>query len=543
MPTCIKRYFAVYGKVPNKSVATHVGYFNDSHVGMHFIIPKVFDTLAIDDQFWSDCAQQGLEVALLGQVSEKKLLKNFFSKFTLIFFLSLKKFHDTSENTTILSEENVFRLDSNLRPNEVSELEIVLSLIEFSKKNKNFLAFKRKSHEDSSAKHVDWNKTIKKSLPLISEGGIIYNVFLNKDTERDNFEILLTIYFSLLKYLNITFGFKAQVDEVYATVSFKNVDRFEEGCSRNLKKMKGKYFDDRLKKLYSLLVAYFDIKAGAKSRKNSSEYVFASNYNIIFESMIDHLLSDNSPCCDLKYQEDGKIIDHLFEYDSFFNEDPIYYIGDSKYYKKTTSLSRYSTYKQFTYAKNIIQYNVDLFNRGDTSHIKYRDDLTEGYNVTPNFFIQATVNDFNIEQPGHRFLLDEDVPQKSNCHFKNRVFDRDSFELMNFKINFFFVMKAYVLKKNSVLKSFREICYKVIRDTSITHYTSMYKFYKFFPTTNLEQFVKENFKAINGKIYRASSTEHGFILGLAQNEEFNEENERVMSLFLDNGTVEEIILI
>ena len=54
-----------------------------------------------------------------------------------------------------------------------------------------------------------------------------------------------------------------------------------------------------------------------------------------------------------------------------------------------------SVYKQYTYARNVIQWNLDIFNDGrqTESGVKLRDDVTEGYNIIPNFFISAKLNE------------------------------------------------------------------------------------------------------------------------------------------------------
>lgn len=60
------------------------------------------------------------------------------------------------------------------------------------------------------------------------------------------------------------------------------------------------------------------------------------------------------------------------------------YIGDSKYYKMGNELGKESVFKQYTYARNVIQWNLDIFNSGRTplSGIKLRDEETEGYNIS-----------------------------------------------------------------------------------------------------------------------------------------------------------------
>ena len=73
--------------------------------------------------------------------------------------------------------------------------------------------------------------------------------------------------------------------------------------------------------------------------------------------------------------KDGKLVDHMFIGQGLIEKSNIpaeltYYIGDSKYYKRTKNdtihLGDNSIYKQYTYAKNVIQWNMNLFLDGDT---------------------------------------------------------------------------------------------------------------------------------------------------------------------------------
>lgn len=93
------------------------------------------------------------------------------------------------------------------------------------------------------------------------------------------------------------------------------------------------------------------------------EYLLAKNFNIVFEAMIDELLGDQIPDKDkrlreLKEQPDGKLVDHIYQWQNLTNneeeDNTVYYIGDSKYYKRGTVIGRESVYKQFTYARNVI---------------------------------------------------------------------------------------------------------------------------------------------------------------------------------------------
>lgn len=55
-------------------------------------------------------------------------------------------------------------------------------------------------------------------------------------------------------------------------------------------------------------------------------------------------------------------------------------------------LGRESIYKQYTYARNVIQWNLDIFNDFNetvkSSHVRLRDEKTEGYEIIPNFSFQ-----------------------------------------------------------------------------------------------------------------------------------------------------------
>ena len=112
--------------------------------------------------------------------------------------------------------------------------------------------------------------------------------------------------------------------------------------------------------------------------------------------MVDHLIGDSGKLADLKNQKDGKLIDHIYLDKSLISsKNNIFYIGDSKYYADELHPQGVSLYKQFTYARNAIQYNnIDQYylkHKKNPNSIRYRDTETEGYNITPNFFIRPII--------------------------------------------------------------------------------------------------------------------------------------------------------
>src|SRR5690606_15428266 len=92
-----------------------------------------------------------------------------------------------------------------------------------------------------------------------------------------------------------------------------------------LKKLKFKYFSDKLKKMYRLCELFLDKSNSGKLRNINNEYILVKNYNIVFEDMIDKLLTeetydnkeiDGISLDRLKKHKDGKVIDHIYDYKS-----------------------------------------------------------------------------------------------------------------------------------------------------------------------------------------------------------------------------------
>jgi hypothetical protein len=222
------------------------------------------------------------------------------------------------------------------------------------------------------------------------------------------------------------------------------------------------------------------------------------------DPIIDKKTADGTTLKNLKYNDDGKIIDHIFDYQSLLDTSDIFYIGDSKYYKSDNTAGKVSKYKQFTYAKNIIQYNIDLLNDTGshyTENLRYRDKLTEGYNITPNFFIYGYINNY-------KNFDNNELEEKGNIvksfHFENRLFDRDTLFVHQYKINFLYVLKAYSQFGNLTIEKFRAVTKNKFRNNFIeffsNHSKSDFQLYEY-QETDFENFVESNFRKINGKCF------------------------------------------
>ena len=222
----------------------------------------------------------------------------------------------------------------------------------------------------------------------------------------------------------------------------------------------------------------------------------------------------------LKENKDGKIIDHLFEYDSLIDRDEsIFYIGDSKYYKTNNEVQENSIYKQFTYAKNVIQFNIDLLNEGKkiNNNIRYRDKVTEGYNITPNFFVQGIVTDiFNFDDD--KLAIDFDKGIKHSYHFKERIFDRDSLFVNHYSINFLFVLKSYTSKSSFELEKYRFEIHKKFWANFVSYLKkqNLFKFYhtEFENKELLKQFIDTEFRKLTGRVYISKSNDRRLIIAV-----------------------------
>lgn len=237
-----------------------------------------------------------------------------------------------------------------------------------------------------------------------------------------------------------------------------------------------------------------------------------------------------------KKQEDGKIVDHLFTAKSLIESEnkQTYYIGDSKYYKMGHELGSESIYKQYTYARNVIQWNLDIFNNGNTteSGIRIRDDVTEGYNIIPNFFVSAKMDEsFDYTNDGI-----EKTDRKKNRHkqvqFNNRLFDRDTLLLFHYDVNFLFVLSLYARNNTDQKTQWKHNIRERFRTEIQEWLQKDYDFYamKAHPDVNGEEYIKTHFKELLGKVYTPFTDESVYSLALDTTTEVNKaENEQLLS--------------
>ena len=514
-----------------QSKVEHVGYYNNLKIdnGAVIILPKVF----IYENGLAFGEYEPQKILECNEEIKKRLKANGHDKIlfelTTWIYQAIATFKKRNADSKLGDVEYCDNIVSNIGVSDNTELDIILSLLRFHKENKQLFTYVAKLNHGGEKIH--WGKTVAKKQPYIQRGTPIYTETISKKKSINFDEELIVIFYSTLHYIQQQYGFNIHLNENYNLIKGGEFERFVLRGTKRLKAIKNKYFSDKFITLWRLLYAYFSrLESTKKSEKKSEEVLLVKNFNIVFEDMIDDLIADSESEMPkyFKDQKDGKQVDHIYKYRSLIQNDDIYFVGDSKYYKPENSVSRESVAKQFTYAKNVIQYNIDMFNgivagKSMPKNIRYRDELTEGYNITPNFFISALVDpDFDFYKDG---LEDgDDKGTELQYHYKDRLFDRDTLLVQQYDINFLFVLSAYISRGSLIKDSFKNKARKRFRDRMITYFNENYSFCKITPNKGLgiDDFVQKYFRELNGKMYRPSGMDESIIVAYKNPQEATE---------------------
>ena len=503
----------------NKVSIPYVGYYYSSKVDDSvFILPKVFINVRKDENNKDvEKAFGCFDPTAIIDTNDKKnpLLDSSF--FMDVFNLStwiyraIERYKERNRSEDITDPVNVLSVDSANGDKSQTQINIILDLIRFNKEHQNLFTYIARL---SSRGHhrINWQKTISKRMPFIQDDAPIYMNPISHTKVINPDEELIVLFFSVIDYLYVKFHFRVIRNVNYATFP-KEVEKLIQSGkgTRLLKKIRRKYYKDDLVKLWNLLHVFFKRAESMKSKKQEEEFLLVRNFNLVFEDMIDSLISDDTKLRDKKLadQRDGKIVDHIYRYESLVHKDKIYYIGDSKYYKEGSDPNDLSIYKQFTYARNVIQRNMDLIDPAiaEISRKNYFDPSTEGYNVTPNFFIRGVVGDndydykFRLEpiKKGGKFNVEQ------MKHHQNRLFDRDTLLVLKYNINFLFVLSNYAA--NHPDDNLRRKIRQDFRTHVMKQLANDYNFYTLRAKKDRQTAIDKHFKLLLGKIFSAFNDE------------------------------------
>jgi hypothetical protein len=437
----------------------------------------------------------------------------FLFRFSVWLYRAIRQFRQRHPGS-VLPEQAGLTDVSDAGQAELSELELVLALVRFHRDNTTLLTYTKRI-STAQRQTVSWSRTVARQQPVLQNGQPVYVRPLVKQKQINYDEELIVMLLTTLDDLRREYGFRLELNPLYPLVPVRERARFRARASRRLREIRANYFSDKLLRAWQLLVWYYARQDRLRAGRTHREVLLVRDFNVVFEDMIDQLLSDPDVTLPpgLRDQPDGKVVDHIYADRDLIrpDADQIYHIGDSKYYKPDNEIGTESVAKQFTYARNVIQYNIDLLNANKlVPPLRYRDELTEGYNPTPNFFISATIDALAFDRSDLCFRQSYD----HNRHFVGRLFDRDTLLLQAYNINFLFVLHSYVSPDGQQRSAFRQQARQEFRQRLVGYLQTHYQFYQltFTDEDQLSDFVTRWFRALAGRMYRPSDFSNALLL-------------------------------
>lgn len=463
--------------------------------------------------------------------------KDFLYKFAVWIYRAIVVFkNDKRNDTDIVYHMRIAQIGNGSRRLSNTYLDILLQLLLFNRDNQNFFLYIIKNIHSGYNK-INWTRTISRETAIVQGEQSVYLKPVNKKRQINFDEELLVIFFSILNYVGDTYGFPKEINCHFQLIKGVQFQTYINGYGRTrLRQIKYKYFSDKALELWNLCYAFFDESRHVSVCTEKKEYLLVKSFYIVFEAIIDELIGDNPlPDGMKKKQDDGKIIDHLYTAKSLIESDTnqTYYIGDSKYYKMGHKVGDESIYKQYTYARNVIQWNLDIFNQGKTteSGIRLRDDVTEGYNIIPNFFVSAKMDEAYSYADDGIAKTDKKENRHTKWQFKNRLFDRDTLLLFHYDVNFLFVLSLYARNNASQKIAWKEKIRNRFRTEIQNWLQEDFDFYAMIakPGIDAQQYIKTHFQDVLGKIYTPFANEKIFSLALDNDDAEKENNAALMA--------------
>jgi len=529
----------------------YVGYFFNPHKDVQdcvFILPKVL--VNENDKVFGHIKPEDLiDVESCKEMTEEE--RHFIYEFAVWIYRAIAVFSKDKAHKDIVLRKQFPQVGFRKRHLTNTYLDIIHTMVEFNRMNKSYFTFILKNLH-SGFNRIHWPKTIARTTAIVQDEEPFYLRPMNRKRMINFDEELLIIFFSILKYIHEHYGFPVEINNGFDLITGKRFEQYLKGFGKTrLKQIKYKYFSDKALQIWELCYAFFERAHQIAVPSDQREYLIVKNFNIVFEAIIDELIGDKLDKGmenELKNQPDGKLVDHIFKYRSLTtNEEDerknIFYIGDSKYYKIGAQVGKESVYKQYTYVRNVIQWNLNLFfnetdekRRLQQTNPKLRDEETEGYNITPNFFISADI-DFDADDPNKRLSYKDDIhPVRDKrkefitYHFENRLFDRDTLLISHYNVNFLYVVSLYARDNQQQKAAWKKKVKDMFRSEIQAMLGRQYQFYAMtaLPGTNAHEYLKEHFKEVIGKTYKPYTDQRYFSLALDKGKGFADANEKLL---------------
>lgn len=525
----------------------YVGYYYNANIqDCVFILPKVL----LDEQ--GRAFQKYNPEAIVHLEDRNNPLneeeRHFVYELSVWIYRAISVFRERNKDTQIVLHERVAQIGHGQHRMSNTFLDILLSLIQFYQDNQDFFFFTIKNLHSGHNK-INWTKTIAHSQAYMQGNSPVYLNPTNKRRQVNFDEELMVIYFSILNYIHREYGFPFETECHYDTISNQQFASYLKGMGKaRLQQIRYKYFSDKALELWNLCFAFFDEARQIVVNTRQREYLLVKSFEIVFEDIIDELIGskNNELPTELKDQADGKQVDHIYRYKALTeaSTDHIYYIGDSKYYKRNTRIGKEALYKQFTYARNVVQWNLNLFlddSRRPEQKAELqagtgmlRDETTEGYNIIPNFFISAQQRD--LEMHSDITWVDRENKDFTSRQFHNRLFDRDTLLVCHYDVNFLYVVALYGRKNEGMKTAWREKVRAQFRKEIQSMLDNHFQFHimtarKF---VNGEEVLRQNFKQVLGKVFKpypnATNEQCFYSLALEKPETIKDEKQRAATI-------------
>ena len=528
--------------VEQKVSVSYVGYYYNPHEKVRdvvFILPKVL----IDEKGKVFGEYDPKDLIHLDEAKMDESHRKFLYEFAVWIHRAIVVYNDSHDKNEIVLHRLIQDEGNGTHKKKSNTLlDVILSLIRFNKENQQFFTFILKNLHSGFNK-INWNKTIARTTAIVQNGSPTYLNPINKKRQVNFDEELIVIFFSILQYISDTYGFRSNINFGFKLITGVKFKKYLDGFGRTrLRQIKYKYFSDTAVKLWDLCYAFFDKAYKIRVNTSQSEYLLVKSFHIVFEAMIDELIGDTNIPRGLKEQDDGKLVDHFYTYDGLLiddkADDDIYYIGDSKYYKIGNSLGKESIYKQRTYARNVIQWNLDIWLNGKPNmadpfeRIQLFDEVTEGYNVIPNFFISASIDKKTLSYEDYTEPHPNQPPVSRQ--FKNRLYDRDTLLLSHYDVNFLFVLALYARNNAGAKAAWRHSVRDKFRRAVQDMLKEKFEFYALaaHSDVNASDYFKSHFQDTLGKTFRPYENQNLFSLAL--DKDFKEDNDRLLASLGEN---------
>ena len=468
--------------------------------------------------------------------------KEFLLEFAIRIYRALAVFRKTNTDKSVSLEASSKHSVRGAKHVFDTRLDVILALLEFYRRNRDFVVFTAKRCH-SGFNRVNWTKTVAKKTPVFqSDDEPVYMQVENREKRVDFEEELLVIFHSILHYVAKTWGFAVTFDLNYEPIAGAQFERYLGGYgAARLRAIKYRYFSDKLLELWELCYLFFKFSRSDSRSATPQEYLYAKKFDVVFEAMIDELIGDSldgelDGLKKLKEQADGKRADHIYFDQSLLGDlsgipnaqaRNVCCIGDSKYYGIGNEVGEDSIAKQFTYAKNVIQWNIGhnlkpenesrFKTKNESRFPMLRDDVTEGYDIVPNFFISAVPGVGNDGIEGEcafdkdklfgkeGFSARKEQPSFSR-QFENRLFDRDTLHIAHFDVNFFFVIALYGRNNAAAKAEWKRKVHKAIRESFSDILKKRYSFFELMLLDGktdaiAKDYIKCHFADLIGKVF------------------------------------------